>query len=109
MSDLRLEVAGRSLGRRARRPHRGDVPRIGAATATDQRQVRQSGPYWAGDRMNTDVVAGLEAGLETVLVVSGVSRIDDVDRYPYRTTRIVSSVADLADEFDNADALGDPH
>ena len=62
-----------------------------------------------GDRMDTDVVAGLEAGLETVLVLSGVSRIDDVDRYPYRPTRIVSSVADLADEFDNADALGDPH
>ena len=35
-----MEVAGRSLGRRARRPHRGDVPGIGAATATDQRQVR---------------------------------------------------------------------
>jgi NagD protein len=48
-----------------------------------------------GDRMDTDIVAGLEAGMRTVLVLSGVTTAGEVDRYPYRPTRIVSSVADL--------------
>lgn len=51
-----------------------------------------------GDRMDTDVVAGMEAGLRTVLVLSGSTRESDVGRYPYRPTRIVPSVADLVDE-----------
>jgi NagD protein len=52
-----------------------------------------------GDRMDTDVVAGLEAGLHTILVLSGVSGRDDAERYPYRPSRIVPSVAQLADEL----------
>jgi len=52
-----------------------------------------------GDRMDTDVLAGLEAGLRTVLVLSGVSRISDVEKHPYRPTRVVGSVAELADEL----------
>jgi NagD protein len=49
-----------------------------------------------GDRMDTDVVAGLEAGLETVLVLTGVTTREEAERYPYRATRIVESIADLA-------------
>lgn len=52
-----------------------------------------------GDRMDTDVVAGLEAGLETILVLSGVTRADQVDRFPYRPSRVVGSVADLVEEL----------
>ena len=52
-----------------------------------------------GDRMNTDIVAGIEAGLSTILVLSGVTAIEDVDRFPYRPGRIVGSVADLIDEL----------
>lgn len=52
-----------------------------------------------GDRMDTDVVAGLEAGLHTILVLSGVSEPDDAERYPYRPSRVVPSVAQLADEL----------
>ncbi len=48
-----------------------------------------------GDRMDTDIVSGLEAGLRTVLVLSGSTRQDQVDRFPYRPTRVVDSVADL--------------
>ena len=51
-----------------------------------------------GDRMDTDVVAGIEAGLDTILVLSGVTRREDVERFPYRPGRIVESVADLVDE-----------
>jgi NagD protein len=52
-----------------------------------------------GDRMDTDVVAGLEAGLETILVLTGVTTPEDAERHPYRPSRIVDSVADLVDEI----------
>lgn len=48
-----------------------------------------------GDRMDTDVVAGIEAGLHTVLVLSGIAGRDEIDRYPFRPHQIVDSVADL--------------
>ena len=51
-----------------------------------------------GDRMDTDVVAGLEAGLHTILVLSGVATREAAERFPYRPSRIVDSVADLIDE-----------
>ena len=51
-----------------------------------------------GDRMDTDVLCGLEAGLETVLVLSGISTRGEVERYPYRPSRIIESVAELIDE-----------
>jgi NagD protein len=52
-----------------------------------------------GDRMDTDVVSGLEAGLQTILVLSGVTTRAEAERYPYRASRIVDSVADIADEI----------
>jgi NagD protein len=52
-----------------------------------------------GDRMDTDVIAGIEAGLETVLVLSGVTTRGEVDRFPYRPSRVVESVADLVAEI----------
>jgi NagD protein len=53
-----------------------------------------------GDRMDTDVVAGIEAGLETILVLTGISTRESAERYPYRPARIVDSVADLAAELE---------
>jgi NagD protein len=53
-----------------------------------------------GDRMDTDIVSGLEAGLETILVLSGVTSRAEADRFPYRASRIVDSVADLIDDVD---------
>ncbi|HEY8583514.1 MAG TPA: HAD-IIA family hydrolase [Capillimicrobium sp.] len=51
-----------------------------------------------GDRMDTDVVSGLEAGLETILVLTGVTGREEAERFPFRPSRIVDSVADLVDE-----------
>jgi NagD protein len=53
-----------------------------------------------GDRMDTDVVSGLEAGMRTFLVLSGVTSLEEAERYPFRASRIVDSVADLIDELD---------
>ncbi|HZB51617.1 MAG TPA: HAD hydrolase-like protein, partial [Mycobacteriales bacterium] len=52
-----------------------------------------------GDRMDTDIVSGMEAGLETVLVLTGVTTREMVDRFPFRPSRIVDSVADLVAEI----------
>ena len=52
-----------------------------------------------GDRMDTDVLCGLEAGLETILVLTGISTREESERYPYRPSRVVNSVADLIDEI----------
>jgi NagD protein len=54
-----------------------------------------------GDRMDTDIVAGLEAGLETILVLTGVSTRDNTERFPFRPSRVLESVAELADELDS--------
>jgi NagD protein len=51
-----------------------------------------------GDRMDTDVVAGLEAGLHTILVLTGVATREAAERFPFRPSRIAASVADLVDE-----------
>jgi NagD protein len=47
-----------------------------------------------GDRMDTDIVAGIEAGLDTILVLSGSTRPADVERFPYRPGRVLDSIAD---------------
>jgi NagD protein len=53
-----------------------------------------------GDRMDTDMVSGLEAGLEAILVLTGVTTRVEAERHPYRPSRIVDSIADLIDELD---------
>jgi NagD protein len=48
-----------------------------------------------GDRMDTDVRSGLEAGLQTILVLTGISNPETAERFPYRPSRVIESVADL--------------
>jgi NagD protein len=48
-----------------------------------------------GDRMDTDVKSGLEAGMHTVLVLTGSTQVSETERFPYRPARIVDSIADL--------------
>jgi NagD protein len=53
-----------------------------------------------GDRMNTDIVSGIEAGMRTVLVLTGSTDRATAESFPYRPTRIVDSIADLVDAID---------
>ena len=48
-----------------------------------------------GDRMDTDIIAGIESNVDTVLVLSGVTREEDIDLFPYRPKYVVSGVGDL--------------
>jgi len=50
-----------------------------------------------GDRMDTDVVAGIEAGLHTILVRTGITDQREIERYPFRPDEVLDSVADLLD------------
>ncbi|MEB8337870.1 HAD-IIA family hydrolase [Streptomyces endophyticus] len=50
-----------------------------------------------GDRMDTDVLAGLEAGMTTYLVLTGLTSKADIDRFPFRPTTVTDSIADLVD------------
>ena len=48
-----------------------------------------------GDRMDTDIIAGIESNVDTVLVLSGVTAMEDIANYPYRPKYIVDGVDDL--------------
>jgi NagD protein len=64
-------------------------------TALNYLGVHSENTVMIGDRMETDMVAGVESGMETILVLSGVTRREEVGRYPYQPNRIVESVADI--------------
>lgn len=48
-----------------------------------------------GDRMDTDIIAGMEAGLHTILVMSGISDAEGIEQFPFRPNETLNSVADL--------------
>ncbi|MGO2141507.1 MAG: HAD-IIA family hydrolase [Leucobacter sp.] len=50
-----------------------------------------------GDRMDTDIVAGIEAGLHTVLVMTGISDRAEIEKFPFRPNEVLGSVAELLD------------
>lgn len=99
----------------------GPLPATGAVAALISRATRRD-PYYVGkpnpmmfrsalnrieahsettamvgDRMDTDVVAGMEAGLTTWLVLTGSTKREEIESYPYRPNHVVDSVADLVD------------
>jgi NagD protein len=57
--------------------------------------VHSEDTVMVGDRMDTDIIGGVQAGLETILVLTGVTAEADVRRFPYQPTRIVPSVATI--------------
>ena len=48
-----------------------------------------------GDRMDTDIIAGIESELDTVLVLSGVSTLENIERFPYRPKYILRDVGEI--------------
>jgi len=57
---------------------------------------------------DTDVVAGMEAGLRTILVLTGISTRETAERFPYRPSLIVESVADLVESVESDQFLRAP-
>jgi NagD protein len=58
--------------------------------------VHSEDTVMVGDRMDTDVVAGVESGMETILVLTGVTRREDIPRFPFQPTRVEESVASIS-------------
>jgi len=63
-------------------------------TAMNRIKAHSESTAMIGDRMDTDVVAGIEAGLETILVLTGSSSEADIARFAYRPSRVLPSIAD---------------
>ena len=66
-------------------------------SALNRIEAHSENTVMVGDRMDTDVIAGIEAGLETILVLTGSTRLEDVDNYPFRPNRILQSIAEAID------------
>ena len=63
-------------------------------SALNRIEAHSENTVMVGDRMDTDVVAGIEAGLETILVLSGSTTEADIERYPFRPSRMLPSIAE---------------
>jgi len=63
--------------------------------ATRKLGVHPEDAVMIGDRMDTDIVGGMEAGMCTALVLSGVSTLESIKRFPYQPDHIFDSVADI--------------
>jgi NagD protein len=66
-------------------------------SAMNRIQAHSESTVMVGDRMDTDVVAGIEAGVDTILVLTGSTRADEVSRFPFRPHRILASIADAVE------------
>ncbi len=64
-------------------------------TALNYLGVHSEHTVMVGDNMRTDIIGGVEAGTETILVLSGVTSRESVRQFSYQPTRIVDSVADI--------------
>jgi NagD protein len=63
-------------------------------SAMNRIEAHSESTMMVGDRMDTDVVAGIEAGLDTVLVLTGSTTVADIEKYPFRPGRVLDSIAD---------------
>jgi len=66
-------------------------------SAMNRIEAHSESTVMVGDRMDTDVVAGIEAGLETILVLTGSTTRADIERYPFRPSRVLDSIADAVE------------
>ena len=64
-------------------------------SALNYLDVHSEDTVMVGDRMDTDIVAGVESGMRTILVLTGVTRREDIDRFPYQPTWVLESVAEI--------------
>jgi len=64
-------------------------------SALNQLEAHSETTVMIGDRMDTDIISGLEAGMRTILVETGSTRPEQIETFPFRPTRTVSSIADV--------------
>jgi NagD protein len=64
-------------------------------SALNYLDVHSEDSVMIGDRMETDIVAGVESGMRTILVLTGVTSHEEIERFPYRPTWVVDSIAEI--------------
>lgn len=64
-------------------------------TALNYLNVHSENTIMVGDRMDTDIAAGVTSGMDTVLVLSGVTKKEDIEKFPYLPTYVKKSVAEI--------------
>jgi NagD protein len=64
--------------------------------ARKELQLAASETIMIGDTMETDILGGVQLGYRTILVLSGGTSRDDLERFAYRPDRVVDSIADLS-------------
>ncbi|CAN5187250.1 HAD-IIA family hydrolase [soil metagenome] len=64
-------------------------------SALNRIEAHSENTMMIGDRMDTDVVAGIEAGLDTILVLTGSTSEADIEKYPFRPGRVLPSIAEV--------------
>ncbi len=65
--------------------------------ATKKLSLRPEETLLIGDRMDTDIIGGIEAGMNTALVLTGVSKNEDISTYPYQPDYVFSSLQELTE------------
>jgi NagD protein len=64
-------------------------------TALNYLDVHSENTVMVGDRMDTDIIGGVQSGMETILVLTGVTSREEIPRYPYQPTQVLDSVLDI--------------
>lgn len=75
-------------------------------SALNQIDAHSESTVMIGDRMDTDMVSGLEAGLRTILVLTGSTTPEMVERFPYRPTAVMDSIADVVPLVESGGPIG---
>ncbi|MGV2102721.1 HAD hydrolase-like protein [Rhizobium sp. 21-4511-3d] len=93
-----MAIAAAVLGVFSREPYIVGKPNsMMFRSALNRFGVHSEGTGMIGDHIDTDIVAGIEAGLHTVLVLSGIADRAEIARYPFRPKLVIDAVADLLD------------
>lgn len=64
-------------------------------SALDRLNLHSSEAVMIGDRMETDILTGIESNLNPLLVLSGVTKESDLEKYPYRPYLVLDNVGDI--------------
>jgi len=67
--------------------------------------IRREDAVIIGDRMDTDILAGVESEIRTVLLLSGVTHLADLNQFAYQPDCILPTVGHILQDYDPSNTL----